>query len=292
MQKPNPSSKPQTAFQEISLTENGTSATHQGAMNPENDTSTSPLETNEPENGTSTPPEAINEAKNGTSTSPHAIIDPENATLTSLQTKHDAENNASNSLQATHEPENDVSANEPEKDASANEPGKDASANESGEDGSGSPKATHESENDDKTSQNQETSNHGSATTLHSIVLPVCAAIGSVMLLAGMAFLIKRNLPQKTIPKDTLVHFNVIRSHYPGLDDEIQLNIGDVVIVQEKFDDGWAFGLNIMTDCEGCFPLSSVSQLDTPDNNETEQAQTQLSRASSLYKHSLRIAYE
>lgn len=77
-------------------------------------------------------------------------------------------------------------------------------------------------------------------------------------------------------------YWKVIQKHHPNYVDEIPLNIGDIVIVTARFDDGWAFGTNTTTQCDGSFPLNCLTGLDGPDMSENEKGKTQLSRASSL----------
>jgi hypothetical protein len=44
----------------------------------------------------------------------------------------------------------------------------------------------------------------------------------------------------------------------PELSDELRLFVGDTVLVEEKFDDGWGFGLNLQSNEEGAFPLACL----------------------------------
>jgi len=117
----------------------------------------------------------------------------------------------------------------------------------------------------------------------------VCGVVGSLVVLVGMAFVTWRYLPKKGFQNHE-VQMVVIEKHSPKLVDEIDLNLGDIVIVEEKFNDGWAFGKNITTDCNGSFPLKCLSQkkigeseneiiessrdscstINTPDSNELE----------------------
>ncbi|KAL2913705.1 hypothetical protein HK105_206721 [Polyrhizophydium stewartii] len=41
-----------------------------------------------------------------------------------------------------------------------------------------------------------------------------------------------------------------------AMEDEIELRVGDVIIVLQEFDDGWAFGRNTVTGAEGVFPMT------------------------------------
>ncbi|KAI9190715.1 uncharacterized protein BJ171DRAFT_606663 [Polychytrium aggregatum] len=74
----------------------------------------------------------------------------------------------------------------------------------------------------------------------------------------------------------------VIYNYTANLSDEIQLNIGDTIIVKCKFDDGWAFGFNVSTSQEGSFPLACV---DVPNGGSGAPRKNEgiRQRASSLY---------
>jgi hypothetical protein len=69
--------------------------------------------------------------------------------------------------------------------------------------------------------------------------------------------------------------------------DELDLEIGDRVRIIQKFDDGWALGLNLNTDKEGAFPFACVepgiSGVKSISNNK---------RVSSIYIPNDKIAYE
>ncbi|OUM66209.1 hypothetical protein PIROE2DRAFT_59527 [Piromyces sp. E2] len=55
----------------------------------------------------------------------------------------------------------------------------------------------------------------------------------------------------------------VFHEYIPKINDEIQLNVGDIVKVTKIFDDGWAYGTNISTDCEGALPLACCTEYRT-----------------------------
>jgi hypothetical protein len=80
--------------------------------------------------------------------------------------------------------------------------------------------------------------------------------------------------------------FKVVQRYTPQLIDEIQLNIGDVVIVKERFDDGWGAGLNITTESEGSFPLNCLSNLKPVDGSKLEMGTLCSTRNSSLSQNS------
>jgi hypothetical protein len=61
---------------------------------------------------------------------------------------------------------------------------------------------------------------------------------------------IKPLLPTTKLPR------RVIKRHLPTLDDEIYLEIGDMVDVEEVFEDNWAVGTNRDTEKYGAFPMT------------------------------------
>ncbi|KAJ3244666.1 hypothetical protein HDU78_010672 [Chytriomyces hyalinus] len=64
-----------------------------------------------------------------------------------------------------------------------------------------------------------------------------------------------------------------VKRFVPQMDDELALEVGDVVFVEESFGDGWAYGTNEMTDESGAFPLNSVSR----------SAKSEVNRVQSIY---------
>jgi hypothetical protein len=82
----------------------------------------------------------------------------------------------------------------------------------------------------------------------------------------------------------------VIYDYVPNLFDEIHLYAGDQIEVKAKFDDGWAYGLNLTSKKEGSFPLACVESLSglkgdssvasSPSKNSNSNIRQ---RASSLY---------
>jgi hypothetical protein len=53
----------------------------------------------------------------------------------------------------------------------------------------------------------------------------------------------------------------------PELEDEIELNVGDLVEVKEDFDDGWAVGVNVSTGKVGAFPKICLEILSEQDRD-------------------------
>ncbi|KAJ3403777.1 hypothetical protein HDV05_007613, partial [Chytridiales sp. JEL 0842] len=54
----------------------------------------------------------------------------------------------------------------------------------------------------------------------------------------------------------------VIKNYRAKLDDELDLRVGQTIIVETRFDDGWAFGHNESTGRQGVFPLQCAKALD------------------------------
>ncbi|KAJ3340705.1 Sorbin and SH3 domain-containing protein 2 [Entophlyctis luteolus] len=54
----------------------------------------------------------------------------------------------------------------------------------------------------------------------------------------------------------------------PAQSDEMELRVGDTIQVKEEYDDGWAFGMNNMTQQSGLFPLSCVDTSNVGNKNK------------------------
>ena len=57
--------------------------------------------------------------------------------------------------------------------------------------------------------------------------------------------------------------------------------MGDKVLVKCKFDDGWAYGMNLTSKKEGSFPLACVEPMNGSRKSKGMESISQ--RASSLY---------
>jgi len=79
----------------------------------------------------------------------------------------------------------------------------------------------------------------------------------------------------------------VFEDYDAGMDDEISCTIGDIILVKEEFDDGWATGFNITSGAEGIFPMAICEQLSSsmrppstrigrPRSNQSARAQSLL----------------
>ncbi|KAJ3081033.1 Sorbin and SH3 domain-containing protein 2, partial [Physocladia obscura] len=55
----------------------------------------------------------------------------------------------------------------------------------------------------------------------------------------------------------------VVYAFEPTHNDEIYLRIGDQVVVKQKYDDGWALGVNLSSRLEGLFPLDCLQSAPT-----------------------------
>ncbi|KAI8846289.1 hypothetical protein BC829DRAFT_398865 [Chytridium lagenaria] len=56
--------------------------------------------------------------------------------------------------------------------------------------------------------------------------------------------------------------FECTTKYEPRLEDEVTLRVGDVVVVERMYNDGWAFGTNETLGLSGAFPLYSVTNDD------------------------------
>lgn len=90
----------------------------------------------------------------------------------------------------------------------------------------------------------------------------------------------------------SLVQMKCIEAYNPVLDDEIRLAPGDIITIDEEFDDGWAVGRNESTGEIGAFPVACLVTFNDYDNmlNEgslnfsTGRSSTYSARTKSLYK--------
>ncbi len=57
------------------------------------------------------------------------------------------------------------------------------------------------------------------------------------------------------------VELTSIGTFFPQSEDEIVLNPGDRILINQVFDDGWAFGMNTATRAEGMFPMSYCAKV-------------------------------
>jgi hypothetical protein len=54
-----------------------------------------------------------------------------------------------------------------------------------------------------------------------------------------------------------------VRNYDPVMSDEMELVVGDILSVTQRYDDGWGHGLNLSTGQVGVFPLNFVASIDT-----------------------------
>jgi hypothetical protein len=62
------------------------------------------------------------------------------------------------------------------------------------------------------------------------------------------------------------------------------LSVGDRILIKSRFDDGWAYGINMDTKQEGNFPLACVAGLDddVEDGSDMRDSWAYSKRTSSL----------
>ncbi|KAJ3193383.1 Septin 4, partial [Dinochytrium kinnereticum] len=78
--------------------------------------------------------------------------------------------------------------------------------------------------------------------------------------------------------------YSVISTYVPMQSDELYLNVGDVVVVQEAFNDGWALAMNEKSKESGLIPTNFVIKY-VPNATDRATTATALKRvASLLYK--------
>ncbi|OAJ37785.1 hypothetical protein BDEG_21777 [Batrachochytrium dendrobatidis JEL423] len=80
----------------------------------------------------------------------------------------------------------------------------------------------------------------------------------------------------------------VIYEYFPNLHDEIELHVGDHIIIKTIFDDGWAFGYNMVTKQEGSFPMECVGPIGSahpsPHDSMATRRRVSSMRVTSQYK--------
>ncbi|KAI8813199.1 hypothetical protein BJ742DRAFT_704841 [Cladochytrium replicatum] len=148
-------------------------------------------------------------------------------------------------------------------------------------------------------SQNSGYSQPGGFQFTTPVIIGIAAGgallIGGIILVAVLVGRRKRNANQSSMSKrgDATPTFprmaisetmEVIYNYVPNLNDEIYLYVGDPVIVKCKFDDGWAFGFNMTTKMEGCFPLACLAAYNGGQRPPQQQQQQQQQQQKKDYK--------
>lgn len=70
-------------------------------------------------------------------------------------------------------------------------------------------------------------------------------------------------------PKKVNQTKKVIHTYAPFLADECPLNVGDIVVIEKLYDDGWGVGRNTTTGASGAFPLACLADLSAPIARES-----------------------
>ena len=130
-----------------------------------------------------------------------------------------------------------------------------------------------------------------SHSTLNRNLLIGLSAGTIILLFCGfLIWIYRRNLLPNIFKKSSYNQetMKVIEEYFPALIDEVQLNMGDLILVKAKFEDGWGFGVNITTESEGSFPLNCLGsiQQDFQKNSYIKDIETtsHSARMSSLRK--------
>eukprot|EP00834_Sanchytrium_tribonematis_P007349 NODE_652_length_4999_cov_0.731020.p1 type:complete len:466 gc:universal NODE_652_length_4999_cov_0.731020:3913-2516(-) len=53
-------------------------------------------------------------------------------------------------------------------------------------------------------------------------------------------------------------HYKCVRDYVPTMDDEMEIAVGDIIVVSHQYDDGWAYGFNNNTGQLGVLPLNYI----------------------------------
>ncbi|KAJ3026321.1 UNVERIFIED_CONTAM: Sorbin and SH3 domain-containing protein 2 [Siphonaria sp. JEL0065] len=84
-----------------------------------------------------------------------------------------------------------------------------------------------------------------------------------------------KNAPQSNVKGQE----KVVYDFAPERDDEIELKVGQFVVINQSYDDGWAYGINLATNKEGNFPLDCLASFTDP----AALSPTKKQRMSSIY---------
>ncbi|KAJ3096116.1 Vinexin [Phlyctochytrium bullatum] len=80
-----------------------------------------------------------------------------------------------------------------------------------------------------------------------------------------------------------LVRMRAVENYPAQLSDELDLRRGDIVIIEEMFDDGWAIGRNEQTGQSGALPLSCLVPVNQKGGNGGNRRSVVNQRTASLY---------
>ncbi|KAI9144859.1 hypothetical protein BKA69DRAFT_640657 [Paraphysoderma sedebokerense] len=72
-------------------------------------------------------------------------------------------------------------------------------------------------------------------------------------------------------PAAPQAQYRVTVEFTPTQDDEVSMTLGDVVVVNEQFEDGWAYGRNLSNGREGFFPMSCFQLQQQPQGGWAER---------------------
>ncbi|EGF77335.1 hypothetical protein BATDEDRAFT_91681 [Batrachochytrium dendrobatidis JAM81] len=158
----------------------------------------------------------------------------------------------------------------------------------------------------DQSSADSRSSNSGVSISEGMRPIVIGASAAGVAIIAAtilaIVFLRKRKTKSKALEPNfsetvqVAETMQVIYDYAANLFDELELHIGDHIIVKCKFDDGWAFGFNMSTKQEGSFPMACISPIQASHDSlpplPTDVFNDRINqRASSLYAPSQAIQY-
>eukprot|EP00842_Homolaphlyctis_polyrhiza_P004794 jgi/Hompol1/5315/HPOL_004328-RA len=80
---------------------------------------------------------------------------------------------------------------------------------------------------------------------------------------------------EQDIPTSTPIkQVKAIEDYDPAIADEIELRVGDILVVLQEFDDGWAIGRNNVTGAQGVFPMSITEPMGLNPETDGKSAKT------------------
>ncbi|KAL7752366.1 hypothetical protein RI367_002412 [Sorochytrium milnesiophthora] len=108
----------------------------------------------------------------------------------------------------------------------------------------------------------------------HGVMSPMGPAIAAAAAVgSGAAYAATPGTPAASAPPNSSTPQTVTVAYQATQSDELTMTPGDAALVFESYEDGWAFGRNLITGSEGFFPLTCFQVLvgHSPHHNQQHQ---------------------
>ncbi|KAI9360352.1 hypothetical protein DFJ73DRAFT_621454, partial [Zopfochytrium polystomum] len=121
------------------------------------------------------------------------------------------------------------------------------------------------------------TTSNSSTSSAMSPVMMIGIGVGAILIIVVATVLVVRSRRQKgkkvaaggyNMSRQGAADgetYEVVYNYIPQLSDEIYLYVGDPVVLKCRYDDGWAYGLNLTTNEEGSFPIACLAGFSESD---------------------------